>query len=232
MNVFVTGANRGFGLSLTIFFLQKGHCVVASVRGLSQSDELRKLKADFNDSLIIVQMDASDPLSVKEACRLIKETLPFIDILINNAAREGMRCKKIQDVDIHDLETTIKTNLLGPVSVVQGIVPLMEDSAYKIIINISSEAGSLSDIPLKYYGYCMSKAALNMFSRLLARELKPRNFKVLAIHPGWMRTDMGGEEAPLHPLEASNQLFNLIQSLDEADFDDNFVDISGMKMKY
>lgn len=231
MNVFITGANRGFGLSLASFFLKKGHFVVASIRG-SVSDELRKLDGKYNGMLAIVQMDAGNLLSVSEACRVIKQITPVIDIIINNAASEGLKNKKIEDIIFEDFETTLRINLMGPMAVVQEIAPHMDRSLHKIIINVSSEAGSLADIPLKYYGYSISKAALNMFGRLLARDLKPRGFKVLSVHPGWMKTDMGGSDAPLEPDAAAERLYMLIESLNKDDFEDNFIDNLGMNMRY
>jgi NAD(P)-dependent dehydrogenase (short-subunit alcohol dehydrogenase family) len=94
--------------------------------------------------------------------------------------------------------------------VIQHFLPLLEKGERKLIINISSEAGSIADCKRSSeYAYCMSKSALNMASKIIQNALKARGFKVLAIHPGWMRTEMGGQDADIHPDEAADGIFQL-----------------------
>ena len=93
---------------------------------------------------------------------------------------------------------------------VQQFLPLLEKGEHKLILNISSEAGSIADCWRESeFAYSMSKAALNMQSKILQNHLKPRGFKILAVHPGWMRTDMGGADADISPDEAAEGIFNL-----------------------
>jgi NAD(P)-dependent dehydrogenase (short-subunit alcohol dehydrogenase family) len=105
---------------------------------------------------------------------------------------------------------TLNVNTFGPLRMVQQFLPLLERGDYKLIVNISSEAGSIADCWRESeFAYSMSKAALNMQSKILQNHLKPHGFKILAVHPGWMRTDMGGAEADIHPDEAAEGIFNL-----------------------
>ncbi|MEC0244348.1 SDR family oxidoreductase [Paenibacillus chitinolyticus] len=230
MIVFITGANRGLGLSLCEVFLERGHQVLAGVRNMNRAGQLLPLKTKYKEELSIIPVDVSSQDSIRQAYSLITAVTPKLDAIINNAAREGIRCKKIQEVDIADFEETWKTNVLGPMAIIKSLKPMMESSSVKSILNISSEAGSISELPLKTYGYCISKAALNMFTRMLERELKPENFKVVAVHPGWMKTEMGGEDAPYEPGEIARHLYERLTESPGKKADFNIVDHLGNRM--
>ncbi len=227
MNVLITGANRGLGLSLCTVCLEQGHRVIAGVRRIDKAESLRQLKNTYREKLELFPLDVSDHESIRKASQAVAAITPVLDVIVNNAAREGMRCKNIEDVELADLEETWKTNVLGPMAVTKYFLPLMESSRQKTILNISSDAGSVSEIPLKYYGYCISKAALNMFSRLLDRELRARNFKTLAVHPGWMKTEMGGEDATYEPMEIARHLYDRIADMPQKEHCDYIVDYLG-----
>lgn len=110
------------------------------------------------------------------------------------------------------LEQTMTVNAFGPLRVTQKLLPLLRRGTLKRIVNISSEAGSIGDCDrTSWFPYCMSKSALNMQVKILHNYLASDGFKVLAIHPGWMRTDMGGPEAPLQPDDAADAIFRLTQ---------------------
>jgi len=136
-----------------------------------------------------------------------------LDILINNAGVFFSQTKlPLAEVDLDDghLESMMAVNAFGPLRVTRQFLPLLEKGRLKRIVNISSEAGSISDCGRdSWFGYCMSKAALNMQCGILQRHLKPKGFKVLAIHPGWLRTDMGGAEADLDPEVSAEAIFGL-----------------------
>lgn len=230
MIVFITGANRGLGLSLCHVFLERGHHVLAGVRNGNRAGELQPLQSLYKERLSIIPVDVSSQESIRHAYSLITAVTPKLDAIINNAAREGSRCKRIQEIDFADFEETWKTNVLGPMAIIKYLKPMMESSPVKSILNISSEAGSISELPLKTYGYCISKAALNMFTRMLERELKPENFKVLAVHPGWMKTDMGGEDAPYDPRDIARHLYERLTGPPGAEHEFNIVDHLGNGM--
>lgn len=230
-NVLITGASKGLGFSLTNIYLKNGHKVIATYR--KNLEDLEKIK-DTNKNLILVPMDVSSEDSVKVSYEIIKEKVSFIDILINNA---GIyiedRSKTIENIDIEKVITTFNVNSVGPLRVLKYFYPMVERSNKKLIINISSEAGSIGDCWRdREYGYCMSKSALNMLSMILQNYSKNKGIKVLVIHPGWMRTDMGGPDADISPDESANGIYNL--SLREWNLNDKdiYMDYLGRKMNW
>jgi NAD(P)-dependent dehydrogenase (short-subunit alcohol dehydrogenase family) len=209
--VFITGADKGLGLSLVRRFGQGGFHVFAgdylSGKGLKEAGK------QFPGKLSLVGLDVTDLASVRRAAQTVAEQTSALDILINNAAVYLQKpVKPLEELDFSDLhfQKTMDVNAFGPLRVTQQFLSLLEKGQRKLILNISSEAGSITDCkrPTEY-AYCMSKSALNMASRILQNYLKPRGVKILAVHPGWMRTDMGGQDADLHPDQAAESIFKL-----------------------
>ena len=223
--VFITGASKGLGYSLTELYLSKGHIVIATYR--KNFENLEKIKE--NKNLILYKMDVSEEESVKTSYEYIRNKVDHIDILINNAAIYiEDKAKTIENIDIESVIQTLNVNSVGPLRVLKYFYPLVEKGAKKLIINISSEAGSISNCWRdREYGYCMSKSALNMLSAILQNYSKNKGIKVLSIHPGWMRTDMGGPTADISPEESAEGIFNL--SLKEWDINDKniYMDYKG-----
>ncbi len=231
--VLVTGADAGLGLSLVKRFVQGGFAVFA---GVYHSDaELRRLAGEYGEALVLIPLDVADIDSVREAARRVAERTSALDIVINNA---GIHLKNsqlsLEQLDFADqqLQQTMEVNTFGPLRIIQQFQPLLEKGERKLILNISSEAGSIADCKREsQYAYCMSKAALNMQSKILQNYLKPRGFKVLAVHPGWMRTDMGGPEAPLASDESAEAIFKL--ALREWHVDDPiYMDYQGVPLPW
>ena len=209
--VFITGADKGLGLSLVKRFVQGGFSVFAGY--FLSGEELIKAARLAAGKLRLVGMDVTDLASVRKASQTVGQHMPTLDILINNAAVYLQKpVKPLEELDFSDMhfQKTMDVNAFGPLRVSQQFLSLLEKGRQKLIINISSEAGSISDCkrPTEY-AYCMSKSALNMASRIMQNYLKPRGIKILAIHPGWMRTDMGGPDADLHPDQAAEGIFKL-----------------------
>jgi len=226
--VFITGADKGLGLSLTARFMEGGWHVFAG-RYLS-GVELSKIAGQSPGQLSVVGLDVTDPASIQQAVQTVAGQAPALDILINNAAIYLEKpVKPLEELDFGDMhfQKTMDVNAFGPLRVIQQFLPLLEKGQRKLIVNISSEAGSLADCRRSMeYAYCMSKSALNMASRILQNALKPGGFKVLAIHPGWMRTDMGGQEADIHPDEAADGIFKLAMRQWQLD-DEIYMDYQG-----
>jgi NAD(P)-dependent dehydrogenase (short-subunit alcohol dehydrogenase family) len=199
--VLITGANKGLGLALAARFLQEGSLVFAGTRRMEGA--LEELVEHFPRTAKIVTLDVADMDSVCRAAQYVSEHVPGLDILINNAAifpQEGRLPLEELDLTDRHLQKTVEVNAFGPLRVTQQFLPLLQRGRRKLIINVSSEAGSIADCGRKSeFAYCMSKAALNMQSKILENALGPKGFKVLAIHPGWMQTDMGGPNAEIHP---------------------------------
>jgi NAD(P)-dependent dehydrogenase (short-subunit alcohol dehydrogenase family) len=211
-HILITGADKGLGLALVSRFLRGGFQVYAGI--YASSDNLQALLQDYGPCLDLVALDVTDMVSIRTAVLQVARLTPALDFLINNAAvyLPKKPVRPLVDVDLTDghLEETLNVNAFGPLRVTQQFLPLLDRGARKLIINISSEAGSIDSCQrTSEYAYCMSKAALNMQSRILQNDLESRGFRVLVIHPGWMRTDMGGPEADIHPDEAAEGIFGL-----------------------
>ena len=231
--VLVTGADAGLGLSLVKRFLPGEFAVFA---GVYRSDaELRGLVSKYGDALALIPLDVADMDSVSGAARQVAERTNGLDIIINNAGihlKDSMQSFEQLDFDNQQFQQTMEVNAFGPLRVVQQFQPLLENGERKLIINISSEAGSIADCRREnQFAYCMSKAALNMQSKILQNYLKPRGFKVLAVHPGWMRTNMGGPNATLSPDESAEGIFQLALSEWKAD-DPIYVDYQGVPLPW
>jgi len=209
--VLISGADKGLGFSLTSRFLQAGFHVFAGI--YLPSSDFSALQKTFRKRLTLVPLDVSNVDSIYRAAGQVAASVSKLDILLNNA---GIHIKNeatlLEELDFSDghLESTMAVNAFGPLRMTQQFLPLLTTGQRKLILNISSEAGSIADCWRDtQFVYCMSKAALNMESKLLQNYLGPQGFKVLAVHPGWMRTDMGGEQAALHPDESAEGIFTL-----------------------
>lgn len=208
-NIVVTGANRGIGYQYVTYLLAQSPApknVIATTR--KPSEELNKLKS-ANSNLHIVTYDATNYKSYPDFVEQVSKIVgpDGIDLLINNA---GIYVSgNLETVKAEDVLRNIEVNAVAPLELTRALLPLLKVSSTAnkrktVIANISSMAGSIGDntsgsavisIP-----YRSSKAALNMITRSLAVDLKETGIIVLAIHPGWVKTDMGGERAPLTPL--------------------------------
>ncbi len=231
--VFITGADKGLGLALVEKFLSAGLRVFAGQ--YSVGDNLQTLAVRFPQTLAVVPLDVTSLDSVRRAARIVAEQTDALDVLINNA---GIFIRSadvpLEQLDLADqnLERTLDVNTYGPLRVTQQFLPLLRKGRRKRIINISSEAGSVADCTRDaWYAYCMSKAALNMQSKILHNYLALHGFKVLAVHPGWMRTDMGGPEAELDPAESAAGIFDLAMR-DWSPDDPIYVDYRGRPMRW
>jgi NAD(P)-dependent dehydrogenase (short-subunit alcohol dehydrogenase family) len=209
--VFITGADKGLGFSLAAKFLREGFQVFAGK--YATADNLQRLRGQSSKALTIVPLDVTDMDTIRRAAAAVSKHTAALDILINNAGihlEDSETPLEQLDLTDHHLQQTMEVNAFGPLRVTQQFLPLLDQGQRKLIVNVSSEAGSIAECQREQeYAYCMSKTALNMQSKILQNYLGPRGYKVLAIHPGWMRTDMGGPQAAIHPDEAAEGIFEL-----------------------
>jgi NAD(P)-dependent dehydrogenase (short-subunit alcohol dehydrogenase family) len=230
--VFITGAGRGLGLSLAKQFLGQDWRVFAGVYPAEAG--LHSLADSSSPLLTVVPLDVTDKTSIRQAAESVAQHTPALDVLINNAAvymEDESKTIEALELDIR-LQATMDVNAFGPLRVTQQFLPLLRQGQRKCIVNISSEAGSIADCWRKgVYAYCMSKAALNMQSMILHNDLGPQGFSVLAIHPGWMRTDMGGPTADIHPDESARGIFRLATQVWEAG-SPIYMDYTGKPMRW
>lgn len=208
--ILITGANRGLGLALTGNLLALGHRIHAINR--RDSHALLQLKAEYPGNLWLYPGDVSDESSIRQALKAVANQVGALDIIINNAGVNHERSGPLlEQVDFSIYLPTYQVNAIGPLMVVKYALPLLRKGTKKLIVNFSSEAGSIGACGrTREYSYCMSKAALNMASRILQNALKDEDIKVLALHPGWFSSDMGGVEAPITPSEAAEKIMKLV----------------------
>lgn len=228
MNILVTGANRGLGLAFVAESVSRGHRVWAGVRSEgSQTEQLHALQAEHPEHIEIVALDVTDEPSVQAAAAQIAEADGHLDAVINNGAILVARDQDIEQLDFADLRRTFEINAFGPMLVVKHMLPLLRKGSQQSIINISSESGSFTNAYGRDLPYALSKTVLNMFSTQMYKELAPQGFQVLAIHPGWMRTDMGGPNAIGTPEESAERIMNIMERKVTIEADVVFIDIHG-----
>jgi len=206
--VVVTGAARGLGFCLAEAYLKQG----AIVFGLDRLEQTAELSHTYGDRLQALQCDVIDEDQVRRSAGVVARTTGTVDLLINNAAiylDDPLTRANEFDADI--ARRTFDVNAVGPLLMTKHFLALVLAGSGKKIVNISSEAGSISQNWRSHeYAYCMSKAALNMQSVILQRRVKNDGVKVLAIQPGWMRTAMGGMDADFDPSESASGIVDVI----------------------
>lgn len=217
--VVITGANRGLGLGFVNAFLRKGDRVVAVARQMDRAEKLKSLAETYRDRLFLVPFDVTDESSIKKGVEEIERHWGHADILINNAGIFGGKPQdSVTNLDCEIVKNTFDINVLGPVRVTRSLLPLLQKGKGKKIIQITSLMGSIDDNSSGgEYAYRISKAALNMMNRNLAIELKGKGFCCVALHPGWVKTDMGGKEAPLTVEESIRGMMAVIPKLKPED---------------
>jgi NAD(P)-dependent dehydrogenase (short-subunit alcohol dehydrogenase family) len=195
----ITGANRGIGLALAKQAAAAGHTVIGTARDPGSAVDLR------NTGARVLRLDAADPASVDAfATELAGKP---VDILINNGAifpdRSGL-----EGTNLDQFEATLRVNVRGPLAVTRALLPNLRAGERKTVATISSSMGSIAGTKSGgSYAYRVSKASVNMLMRAMAAEIDDLVF--LAIDPGWVRTDMGGDDAALSPDESAAGVFTV-----------------------
>ncbi len=210
--VLITGANRGIGLALVKAYAGRRDRVIACLRATSDRDALDPAVAAPPKWIEVIEMDVSDPLEIARARRRL-EAEP-IDVLINNAGIGGPDRQSAVDMDFDGLQEAFAINTIAPLRVATAFLPNVKAAKGKIV-TLSSQMGSNGASP-DNLAYRASKQAVNRLMRGLASELKPQGIPVLIVHPGWVKTEMGGEGAQLSPEESATQLLKLIDKFDIA----------------
>ena len=203
--VLVTGANRGLGLEFARQLQAAGADVIGTARKPEKAEELKAL------GVRVVQLDVTDEASV---AALVKELDGvMIDVLLNNAGI-FLEYGKFESADPASAMTVYDVNVLGPMRVIQALLPNLRASERKMIMNMSSGLGSIANNNSGgMVAYRSSKAALNMQTRTLAADLAEEEFICIAMSPGWVRTDMGGENATLSPAESVSGMLSTLAPL-------------------
>lgn len=230
--IVITGANRGLGYELAEEAAGRGWQVWAGIRGPgSNTEKLQSLVERYPDSVHVLPLDVTDEGSVKYAFEQLASRIDALDAVVNNAAVLLGRDQKLEELSLEQVEQSFQTNLYGPILVMKHALSLLSKGREQAIINISSEAGSMSGAYGGDYSYAISKSALNMFTAQLRSQFAPRGYAVYAVHPGWIRTDMGGDKAPGDASESAAGIMDLVERKREAREGAFFVNHTGEPME-
>ncbi|MEM7364121.1 MAG: SDR family oxidoreductase [Pseudomonadota bacterium] len=208
-HVLITGANRGIGLALTQRFLRAGDRVTATCRHPDEAQDLRQLSERFE--LTVVPLEVTDPTSVRELCGPLEDQT--VDVLINNAGVMGGDQQSIDEMDYEMWLHAFDVNTLAPFRLITSLRKNLQRSENPRAITLSSQMGSLNRKSKGSHAYRSSKAAVNKVMQVLAMELEVDGIVVCPVHPGWVRTDMGGPNADITTEACSEGLFKLIEAM-------------------
>ena len=235
----VTGANRGLGLEFVRQLLARGDRVVATCRHPGRATALNALAGEHPGRLQVLPLDVAVARSREELVRELPLVLEGarIDLLINNAGllHGGERFGQVAQ---SDLEASLHTNAIGPFLLTQALAPWLAEAGNDarregaVVANLSSEIGSIAQRrEFRTPSYAIGKAAQNMVTSLLAPALAIRRIKTVALHPGWVRTDMGGNTAQLTPGDSVAGLLRVIDGLQAGD-SGRFLDWQGRTLPW
>ncbi|WP_428772013.1 SDR family oxidoreductase [Vibrio sp.] len=210
--VFITGANRGIGLCLVRGYLAANWSVHATYRTPDDSQQLLQLAEQYPE-LKCHQLDVTDYQRVKQ----LADCLPALDLLINNAGYYGPKSTSFGQTDVEQWRKVLEINTIAPLKLVEALYPRLNEGQLKKIACLSSKVGSMTENSAGGgYIYRSSKAALNSVVKSLSNDLMPYGFTVLALHPGWVQTDMGGPNALISPEQSASSLMQLIDASDQS----------------
>lgn len=213
----ITGANRGIGLETAKQLGKSGMTILLGARDRARGEAAAAtLRASDIDARCI-QLDASDKTSVTAAVNEVEKSIGALDILVNNAGIMNPKDGLPSSVPVEIVREVFETNFFGLLAVTQAFLPLLKKSPAGRIVNLSSVLGSIAEhadlnstiYQAKYTAYDSSKAAVNMLTNHLAYELRDTKIKVNAAHPGWVKTDMGGEMAPMEIVDGAKTTVQL-----------------------
>lgn len=218
--VLITGAARGLGLEFARQYAAEGWNVIATCRDPSSATQLRQVAG----AVRVEAMDVAEPAQIKALAQKLAGVA--LDVLINNAGTHGPRDARgtFGDVDVEEWMRVMRVNAFGPMKVTEAFLPHVRAGRLKKIVFITSRAGSISErgaLPHMKRGgpyiYRTSKAAANAVAKAIAFDLQPEGIAVVVLHPGWVRTETGGWEAPGDPADSVRALRGLIAAATPAD---------------
>ncbi len=220
----VTGASRGIGSEFVVRLLQDGWRVYAGYRS-----DMHRLELIEDENLFCYELD----VTVNESIRKFAERVEYpVDLLINNAGVPDGRWRSIKEIDDAWMLEVIDINSVGPVRMVKAFYDKMAHENLATVVMISSLMGSIDDCHSgKSYAYRASKSALNMLSVAMKKEGLDDNISFLILHPGWVKTRMGGEHAPVELDDSVSGMMELIYAHNLTD-SGRFVQYDGVDLPW
>jgi len=217
--IMISGAGRGIGYELARQSVDKGWNVIGSVRSVEAQREL----AQKLPQMAVLNFDVTDHATVEKVANAFHSP---IDVLINNAGIIGAMPQSTLDMDFDGFANTLATNVLAPLKIAQIFMPLLKQGTNPRLVNISSKMGRMEFSASDRIAYRASKAALNKVTQGLATDLKEDGITCIAMHPGWVQSDMGGQGADITPQESAEGILKVIQSV-SLDDTGKFIDWDG-----
>lgn len=212
--ILVTGANRGIGLEFVRQLALRHVEVIGTFRHEKGAKDLLEL-TKTHDHVHAVQADVTDETAMKKVAEFVSTTFGKLDWLINNAGINLRYSDGIDAVEPDDLMENFRVNVVGPFVGASALVSLLAKGNSARIVNISSQMGSIAHTGGNAVPYRISKTALNMLTKLQALNYGDKGIMVVAMHPGWVRTDMGGQDATLTPRESVGGMLKVIDDFTE-----------------
>ncbi|MER3547028.1 MAG: short-chain dehydrogenase [Rhodanobacteraceae bacterium] len=207
----VTGANRGLGLEFTKQLLARGARVLACCRDRDRADELKALRQKHGEELAVHALDVADPQAIAVLPEAAAKYLQRVDLLVNNAG-VLVSGERFGNVTYESLMQSFAVNAAAPLLITQALASLLARGHKPRVLCVSTQLASIAQASsFRTLSYAMSKAALNMAVKRLAAELSPRGIVVMALHPGWVKTAMGGAGATLEPATSVKAMLDLIE---------------------
>jgi len=210
--VFVTGANRGIGLEYVRQMVEREYFVFAGYRSEARSRDLLAM-AKKKDNLEAVTVDVIDAKQLEQVRDIISDRFGRLDMLVNNAGIQIKYDNVIDDIEPDEIVENFRVNVVGPFLTAKILRPLLAKGSKPIIVNITSQMGSIEQASGNAVPYRISKAALNMLTKNQAVSYAEDGIIAVALHPGWVRTDMGGSSAPLSPRDSVAGMLQVIDGL-------------------
>ncbi|PCJ86471.1 MAG: short-chain dehydrogenase [Thiotrichaceae bacterium] len=225
MNILITGANRGIGLEMVRYSMEQGWRVFACCRNPHNADKLFNIAKLSNGQISVHIADMSELSTIQALSYELRNDA--IDMLINNAGVYGSEKNKFGSVDVESWLQTFQVNSIAPLKMVEAFSQQLQMGKQKVVACMSSKMGSMADNGYgSSYIYRSSKAALNAVVKSLSIDLKEQGIITVALHPGWVKTDMGGPNAEISTRECVEQLFSQLSQLKVQD-SGRFIDIDG-----
>ena len=203
----VVGSNRGIGLSLVKEALKRGWSVIGTARRLDAATELARLNAQNPERVRLEMLDMNDPAQIDGFSE--KLAGHAVDAALINAGVAGPEHRSASAATPDEIGALMFTNAIAPIRLARHVVPCIRKGG--VLAFTSSAMGSVAANTGGHELYRASKAALNSLTRGLANELGGRGLAILTLHPGWVRTDMGGSSAPVSVEESARGLLNMIE---------------------
>ena len=234
--VVITGGSQGIGLEFVRQYLERGFHVFAASRNAQRTEGLHQLRKAHADRLSAHALDVRDEQSRRDFHEAISTQMASLDLLINNAgiiSGNEEAPLPFGALEQQGLAKVFLVNAIAPLMLTECLFSLLCKGVDPVIVNITSDNGSIARNHQRgKFGYSASKAALNMITKILSLELRDQGIKVVALHPGWVKTPMTQHEAaPLDPQESVRGMIRVIESLDTRD-SGSFLDWKGERIPW